>query len=153
MDLNIFDIIFLGIIYLLGIITTTFSKVVGDALSEPYYRWKDKKDIKNENIEAVRSLIADFCSSWDLFKCRSIPYIDFEIDMVNTCREIHSLISKNEGDFQKNDVGGLIKDACKKFIALHPQTDDDSRWSQGAENEIDELCIEFKKYKEMLEKR
>ena len=71
------------------------------------------KDIKKENVEVVSSLIADFCSSWELFKCKSIPYINLEIDLVNTCREIHSLVSKNEDNFQKNDVGDSIKDVCE----------------------------------------
>lgn len=152
MDIDIFSLFFVLAIYLSGIITTTISKVISDLLSEPYHRWKDKKEIKNENVEAVSSLIADFCSSWELFKCKSIPYIDLEIDLVNTCREIHSLVSKNEGNFLKNDVGDSIKDVCKMFISLHPQTNDDSGWSQGAESQINELCLEFKKYKVILEK-
>lgn len=153
MDIDIFHLFFILVIYLLGTITTTLSKVISDLLSEPYHNWKYKKSNKNYNVESVTSLIADFYSIWDLFKCRSIPHINLEKELVNTCRQIHSLVSKNEGDFQKNDIGESIKDVCKKFIALNPQTDDGSRWSQGAENQIDELCIEFKKYKEMLEKR
>ena len=141
------------VIYLLGIITTTLSNVISDVLSEPYHHWKDKKSNKNYNVESVTSLIADFYSIWDLFKCSPIPHINLEKELVNTCKQIHSLVSKNEGVFQNNDIGESIKDVCKKFIALHPQTDDGSRWSQGAEKQIDELCIEFKKYKEMLEKR
>jgi len=82
---------------------------------------------------------------------KSIPSIDLEIDMVNACRDIYSLVSKNEGDFRKNGVGKLIKGVCNRFISLHPQTDDCSGWSHSAESHIDELHAEFIKYKEMLE--
>ena len=152
MDIDLFSIPLAVAIYLAGIITSTFSEVIRDALSEPYHRRKGKKDIKRENIEAVRSLIADFCSSWELFKCRSIPSIDLEIDLINACRDIFSLVSKNESDFRENDVGKSIKDVCNKFISLHPQNDDCSGWSHRVECQIDELCAEFIKHKEMLEK-
>ena len=79
MDIDIFSLFFILAIYLLGIITTTISKVISDLLSEPYHRWKYQKEIKNENVEAVISLIADFCSSWELFRCKSVPYIDLEL--------------------------------------------------------------------------
>jgi len=88
----------------------------------------------------------------ELFKCISIPHIDLEKDLVNTCRDIYNLISKNERDFREKDAGSSIKNVCKQFINLHPQSDDGSGWGRGAENQIDELYTEFKKYKDMLEK-
>ena len=151
MNIDLFTISVTVAIYLAGIITSTFSGVIRDALSEPYHRRKGRMEIKKENVETVRSLIVDFCSSWELFKCRSIPSIDLEIDLVNSCRDIYSLISKNEADFRKNDIGKSIKDVCNKFISLHPQTDDCSGWSHNVECQIDELHAEFMKYKEMLE--
>ncbi len=134
-----------------GIVTNVFFEIIHDLLSEPYHRWKDRKEIKKENVETVISLISDFCSSWELFKCRTISHVDLEEDLVNTCREIYGLISKNQKNFQENDAGASIKDVCKKFINLHPQNDDCSGWCRAAENQIDELYTEFKKYKEMLE--
>ena len=150
--MDIFSVLVGAAIFLAGIVTSAFSEVIRDMLSEPYHRWKDKKEIKKENVETVRSLIADFCSSWELFKCRSIPHIDLEKDLVNTCRDIYNLISKNERDFREKDAGSSIKNVCKQFINLHPQSDDCSGWGQEAENQIDELYTEFKKYKDMLEK-
>lgn len=150
--MDIFSVVVAAAIYLAGIVTSAFSEVIHDLLSEPYHRWKDKKEIKKENVETVMSLISDFCSSWELFKCRTIPHVDLEKDLVNTCREIYSLISKNERDFLENDAGTSVKNICKKFIDLHPQNDDCSGWGRVAEKQIDELYTEFKKYKEMLEK-
>lgn len=150
--MDIFSVLVGAAIFLAGIVTSSFSEVIGDLLSEPYHHWKDKKGIKKENIETVRSLIADFCSSWELFKCRTILHVDLEKDLLNSCRDIYSIISKNERDFRKNETGTSIKNLCKKFINLHPQNDDCSGWSRGAENQIDELYTEFKKYMEMLEK-
>jgi len=150
--MDIFNVLVGAAIYLAGIATSAFSEVIHDILYEPYHQWKDKKEIKKENVETVRSLIADFCSSWELFKCRTIPHVDLEKDLLNTCREIYSLISKNERDFQKNETGASIKNICKTFINLHPQNDDCSGWGRLAENQIDELYTEFKKYIEMLEK-
>ena len=150
MAIDILGLFSLTGIYLLGIITSTFFKVINNELFKPYYKWNEKKDIKNENVDAVKSLIVEFCSSWDLFKCRSIPYINLEKEMVIICRDIHSIVSKNESNFQKNDIGESMKGVCKKFIALHPQTDGGSGWLQGAEKQIDELCIEIEIYKKML---
>jgi len=75
MDIDLFSIPLVLAIYLAGIITSTFSDVIRDVLFEPYRRRKGKKEIKRENVEAVRSLIVDFCSSWELFKCKSIPLV------------------------------------------------------------------------------
>ena len=152
MDIDTFSIVVWVAIFLLGIITSTISEVIRDILISPYRRLRGKKEIKKENLETVKSWLADFCSTWELFKCKTIPSVDFEKDLINICKEIYNLISKNEGDFRKNDVGTLIKNVCKKFINLHPQNNNCIGWSQGVESQIDELYAEFMKYKEMLEK-
>jgi hypothetical protein len=102
--------------------------------------------VRKENKESVKSLIADFCSSWDTF----IPSLHSEKDLLNTCRSIHSLISKNEDDFKQNNIGESIKTVCIRFINLHPQNDTRSGWSQASESQIDELCADFRKYKGMI---
>jgi len=153
MDIDIFSLLVGAGIFLLGIIITAFSEVIRDMVSEPYHRWKDKRDTRRENIETLRSHIDDFCSTWELFKCKSIPSVDLEKDMINACRESYGLISKNESDFQKSNVGRPIKEVCKRFISLHPQNEDIPGWTRGAENQIDEICEEFRKYNKMLEKK
>ncbi len=146
MEINIsFIIIAIGG-FLIGSVRNGISEIINDSIKSPYNHWKNKKDIEKENKDSVKSLIADFCSSWETF----IPPVHSEKELVDTCRSIHSLISKNEEDFNQNNIGASIKDVCIRFINLHPQNDTRSGWSQASERQIDELCTEFKKYKEMI---
>lgn len=146
MEINISFIIVAIAGFLIGSIRNALSEIINDSLKSPYYRWKGKKDIKKENKESVKSLIADFCSSWETF----ISSVHSEKELVDTCRSIHSLISKNEDDFKQNNIGASIKNVCIRFINLHPQNDTRSGWSQASGSQIDELCEEFRKYKGMI---
>jgi len=150
--IDVFSLVLGAAIFFVGIATSAFSEAVRDLFSEPYHKWKSKREIRKENIETLRSHIDDFCSSWELFKCRYIPSIELEKDLINACREVYSLISKNEGDFRKNNIGKSIKGLCKEFINLTPSNNDRSGWTQDAESQIDVICEDFRKYNEMLEK-
>lgn len=150
--IDIFSLALGAGIFFIGIATSAFSEVVRDLFSEPYRNWKSKRDIRKENVETLRSHIDDFCSTWELFKYRSIPSIDLEKDLINACKESYSLISKNERDFRKNNIGKSIKGLCKRFIHATPWSNDLSEWTQDAENQIDKICEELRKYNEILEK-
>ncbi|PWB52876.1 MAG: hypothetical protein C3F06_07280 [Candidatus Methanoperedenaceae archaeon] len=149
--IDVFSLLLGAAIIFVGSVTSAFSEVIRNILAEPYYSWKSKRDIRKENNETLRSHIDDFCSSWELFKCRSIPSIDYEKDLINACKESYSLISKNEGDFRKNNIGNSIKVLCKEFINSTPNNHD-SGWTQDAKSQIDVICEKFRKYNEMLEK-
>lgn len=142
--LTFFGLIAAG--FLIGSVKNALSEIINDFLKSPYYHWKEKRDIKKENKESVKSLIADFCSSWETF----ILSLHSEKELVDTCRSIHSLISKNEDDFKQDNIGASIKDVCIRFINLHPQNDTRPGWSQASESQIDELCAELEKYKGMI---
>ncbi len=132
--------------FLIGSVKNALSEIINDFIKSPYYHRKEKKDIKKENKESVKSLIADFCSSWETF----IPSLHSEKELVDTCRSIHSLISKNEDDFKQDNIGASIKDVCIQFINLHPQNDTRPGWSQASESQIDQLCADLKKYNGMI---
>ncbi len=150
--IDLFSLVLGAAIFFVGIATSAFSEAVHDLFSEPYYNWKSKKEIRKENIETLRSHIDDFCSSWELFKRKSVPSIDLEKDLINACRESYSLISKNEGDFRKNIIGKSIKELCKEYINLTPWNNNLSGCPQDVENKIDMMCEKFRKYNEKLEK-
>jgi len=150
--IDIFSLLLGAAIFILGIATNAFSEAIRDLFSDPYNSWKSKRDIRKENNETLRSHIDDFCSSWELFKCRYIPSVDLEKDLINACKESYSLISKNEGDFRKNNIGRSIKELCKEFINLTPWNNDPLGGTQDAESQIDVICEEFRKYIEMLKK-
>jgi len=139
--------------FLLGIVITSVSTVLQDVISTPYYKWKDERKIKKENIEIVSSLIEDFCSDWELFKYKTIPSVDLRKDLIQICRDIHSLIAKNEEDFTGKDTGKAIKKLCQEFVNLCQQDSnsaDDYSWGSKAEEEIDTISTEFEKIKENL---
>ncbi len=60
MNIEIFSLLVGATIYFAGIATNVFSEVIRDMISEPYHRWRDKKEIKRENIETLRSHIDEY---------------------------------------------------------------------------------------------
>ena len=66
--------------------------------------------------------------------------------MIETSREIHSLIAKNEKDFE-SDVSDSIREICRKFIVVSSQLpdSDDAAWINYIEGDVDNICGDFKK--------
>jgi len=123
-----------------------FSNILKDLILTPYENWKGKRYIRIENHESLKSLIEGFCSDWELLKCHTLPSVNIRGDLIETSREIHSLIAKNEKDFE-SDVSDSIREICRKFIVASSQLpdSDDAVWSNHIEGDVDSICGDFKK--------
>ncbi len=100
--------LFFGLLFISGVVLGAFSNILKDLIFTPYENWKGKRYMRIENHESLKSLIEGFCSDWELLKCHTIPIANIRGDLIETSREIHSLVAKNEKDFE-NDVSDSIR--------------------------------------------
>ena len=140
------DLFFGLLLFISGVVLGAFSNILKDLILTPYENWKGRGCIRIENHESLKSLIEGFCSDWELLKCHTLPSINIRGDLIETSREIHSLIAKNEKDFE-SDVSDSIREICRKFIVTSSQLpdSDDAVWSNYIEGDVDSICGDFKK--------
>jgi len=144
--LEVLDLFFGLLLFISGAVLGAFSNILKDLILTPYENWKGKRYIRIENHESLKSLIEGFCSDWELLKCCTLPFVNIRGDLIETSREIHSLIAKNEKDFE-SDVSDSIREICRKFIVVSSQLpdSDDAAWSNHIEGDVDSICGDFKK--------
>ena len=145
------DLLFGISLLIVGVVLGAFSNILKDLILTPYESWKGKKYIRIENHESLKSLIEGFCSDWELLKCHTLPSVNIRGDLIETSREIHGLIAKNEKDFE-SDVSDSIREICRKFIVVSSrlQDSDDAAWSNHVEGDVDIICGDFKKVSNRL---